>query len=459
MLGIAVRPKVVIFDCDGTLVDSETLYLDTFNATLALFGVPRIAHLSKQEWGKRVGTHRTAEAARLAAAQGIQVEPADFKRLWLEEFLSQAKIPGNLQMCAGFDYLYPVLRRSGCLLAVASSGEAKSLKDKIQNGLVANSRTGLTLTDFDVILSGEDVSKQKPDPEIYMMAAERLSVRPDECLVFEDSASGVAAARAAGMHVFAVPNEFTSGQDGLEIAHAVLASFAEAVPLIDSVPCISPSDFRATLVSPGVVLDIDNTLADTHMHWINILVAKFGTPDQTLSPKALHAKYRYVPLEEVPCWSTDECQAYIKHMAEDPMIQARGIPVIDDAVEGVQQLQSLLGVVGYVTVRPCAAVVHTRAWLLSHGFPDLPIVARPRDVPHDAGNMWKGRILADLFPTVTGIVDDSTTVLRACGDDYPGLFFLFDSSLEEVPSFCVPCRTWPDVVDAVKRSGWIGADL
>jgi len=194
----------------------------------------------------------------------------------------------------------------------------------------------------------------------------------------------------------------------------------------------------------GLALDIDNTLSATNEHWVDHLVMRFGTPGFGLSQGALVSMLASQPCSQV--WRSDEARSHIDFMKSDPDFQAVGIPVIDGAVQGVRDLHAVTPISCYMTVRPASSAVRTREWLLSHGFPDLPIYARPPHVAHEDGNAWKGKLLQDSHPSVTGIVDDSTSVLRACGDDYKGRFFLFGKNSSDVPRFAAACMSWLDVV-------------
>lgn len=107
--------------------------------------------------------------------------------------------------------------------AVVSSG----YRDDILESLRA---TGL-LSFFDTVVTGEDVVEPKPHPEPYKLAASRLRVAPADILVFEDSARGVAAALEAGCRVVAVPHTRTTRPDAVRLAHVVLGSLEEALPL------------------------------------------------------------------------------------------------------------------------------------------------------------------------------------------------------------------------------------
>merc|ERR1711884_802022 len=106
-------------------------------------------------------------------------------------------------------------------VAVVSESDRVGLERKLDNGVVANSGAVASLDDFDLILSGDDVTNRKPDPEIYLVAAERLGVPPESCIVVEDSARGVLAGKQAGMRVVAVPNQYTRLTQDFSTADAV----------------------------------------------------------------------------------------------------------------------------------------------------------------------------------------------------------------------------------------------
>ncbi len=102
-------------------------------------------------------------------------------------------------------------------LAVASSSPMRQIELVVQ---------GLGLRDkFAVLASGYEVARSKPDPALFLLTAARLGVEPSQCLVLEDSAAGLQAAQAAGMHRIAVPNRYTRDQD-LSAANATVESLA-----------------------------------------------------------------------------------------------------------------------------------------------------------------------------------------------------------------------------------------
>jgi HAD superfamily hydrolase (TIGR01509 family) len=116
----------------------------------------------------------------------------------------------------GATHTVELLHGAGYPLAVASSGVRGYLEAVLQ-------RLGLRQY-FSVLVSGEDVTRGKPDPEPYLLAAARLGVRPGQCVVFEDAAVGVRAAKAAGMACIGVPNPAALQPQDLSLADLILPS-------------------------------------------------------------------------------------------------------------------------------------------------------------------------------------------------------------------------------------------
>src|SRR5919202_2072324 len=116
----------------------------------------------------------------------------------------------------GTAHAVELLRGAGYPLAVASSGVRGYLETVLQ-------RLGLRQY-FGVLVSGEDVTHGKPDPEPYLLAAARLGVRPGQCVVFDDATVGVRAAKAAGMACVGVPNPAALQPQDLSLADLILPS-------------------------------------------------------------------------------------------------------------------------------------------------------------------------------------------------------------------------------------------
>ncbi|MFE9774443.1 HAD family hydrolase [Streptomyces sp. NPDC005931] len=182
----------VVFDLDGTLVDSEPNYYEAGRRTLAEHGVPgftwaeheRYVGISTREtvadWRERYGLRATVEE--LLAVKN---------RHYLE--LARVSTPVYPQMHAFVE----LLARDGVAMAVASGSSPEAIE-----AILAG--TGLD-TRLRTVVSAEEVAQGKPAPDVFLEAARRLGARPADCVVVEDAAPGAAAAHAAGMRCIAIP--------------------------------------------------------------------------------------------------------------------------------------------------------------------------------------------------------------------------------------------------------------
>jgi HAD superfamily hydrolase (TIGR01509 family) len=206
----------LIFDFDGLILDTETPEYQVWQAIYREHGF----ELSHEEWGKIVGGYGISnfdpaeDLARLT--QGRQ-DPVALREHHRSEcaalYLQQPVLPGVM------DYLQDA-KCLGLKLAIASSSGHAWVE---RHG----GRLGI-LDYFDQIICREDVApgRTKPNPDLFLLALERLGVRNDEAIVFEDSPNGVKAARAAGIFVVAVPNPITSLLT-IESANLTLVSLAD----------------------------------------------------------------------------------------------------------------------------------------------------------------------------------------------------------------------------------------
>jgi beta-phosphoglucomutase-like phosphatase (HAD superfamily) len=204
------RYDAVIFDMDGLMVNTEDLYCRTFNEALDRFGAPP----ARDHYTVCVG-HPVEDNSRYAVEHyRLNTSPETFCRTWLDRFDQAIADPAQVGMMPGFPDLLAHVRKKGYRLGVASSTSRPRLMTTLTNGVLAHLDGLETLDDiFDTIVSGSDVARTKPFPDIYLLAAERLRVPPARCLALEDSESGAKAARAAGLFVIAVPHVFTAHQD------------------------------------------------------------------------------------------------------------------------------------------------------------------------------------------------------------------------------------------------------
>lgn len=215
--------SVIIFDCDGVLVDTEHLKFLAWKEALARHKVV----LDVKEFMPLIGYNSVYTLQNINAIKKVNLSKdiiPEQKKLY--KALQEKGIPPISAAVLLAKRLAKDKNNLGIKLALASSAP----KAEIMRNLKA---VGLEQA-FDVIISGHDdlqdvvdpEGTNKPKPYIYQKVARWLNVAPTDCLVFEDTAAGVAAAAGAGMTVFAVPNQLTAKQDFGKAAR-VLGSLSE----------------------------------------------------------------------------------------------------------------------------------------------------------------------------------------------------------------------------------------
>lgn len=177
----------VVFDCDGTLVDSEPLSGEAWRRVLAPYGY----ELTEGDLAACVGRPYAATHAYLAQRVALPDADAVWPVLSQELF---ALIDSSLEPFEDALEAVEELRARGVPIAVASS----SVRERLDRTLA---RAGL---EFEITIAGDEVEHGKPAPDMFLLAAERLGVPPHRCVVIEDSPPGVAAGKAAGMPTLGV---------------------------------------------------------------------------------------------------------------------------------------------------------------------------------------------------------------------------------------------------------------
>ena len=191
--------KAVLFDMDGVLIDAKDWHYEALNRALEHFGytISRESHLSTFD-----GLPTRQKLRMLSTARGLPQG--------LHEFLNALKQSYTLeishQCCKPvFNHQYALskLKSEGYKLAVCSN----SVRQSVEAMMNLSALSGY----LDELVSNEDVSKGKPDPEMYLKAMGLLDVKPEECLILEDNDHGIQAAIASGGHLLkiGVPDDVT----------------------------------------------------------------------------------------------------------------------------------------------------------------------------------------------------------------------------------------------------------
>jgi len=213
----------VIFDMDGLLLDSERIANRTFIDTCTYFHVTYDAQL----YAKCIGTNLT-HTAQFLNANIVDFPKTAFMAHWNEAYVENAvKKPVPVKRGV-FDFLTS-LAALNIPCAVATSSPMGNATAKLKNaGLIDY---------FSGIVFGDQVTASKPHPEIYLKAAEKVGIKPENCLALEDSDNGVRAAHAANMLVFQIPDLLPPSADILTLGHDILPSMDHAHQrFIDALP-------------------------------------------------------------------------------------------------------------------------------------------------------------------------------------------------------------------------------
>lgn len=201
--------EALIFDMDGVLIDSEPVHLLAYQELLARFGI------SYKEADNQELLGRTEQdcAQILVARYGLDIAPAElaFERVRIFQRLLKERPEKR----PGVDAILSSAESLELPMAVASSATLETIELVVDTLFIRHYFRSLT--------SGEEVERGKPAPDVFLLAAQRLSVNPQNCLVVEDSLNGVKAAKAAGMQCVAIPCDATRHQDHSQ-ADLILAS-------------------------------------------------------------------------------------------------------------------------------------------------------------------------------------------------------------------------------------------
>lgn len=208
--------ELVIFDCDGVLVDSEVISNRVLARRLTAIGLPRTLAQTRREYQ---GLLLDEIATRAAAALGRPV-PADFLDRFVAERAEEFK--RELKPVPGAEETVKRVKAAGIRVCVASQGRLGKTRMTL-------AITGLDgLFESNAVFSAYSVPRGKPSPDLFLYAAAQMDARPESCAVIEDTPSGAAAAVAAGMRVLG----YSADSD----EPALRAAGAEIVRSLDEVP-------------------------------------------------------------------------------------------------------------------------------------------------------------------------------------------------------------------------------
>lgn len=198
--------KAILFDMDGVLIEAKEWHYEALNRALDLFGMPisRFDHLTTFD-----GLPTRKKLEMLSIERGLPAE--------LHEFINEMKQAYTMEIVHAqckpnfvHEYALSRLKAAGYRLAVCSNSVRQTVITMMDKANLSSY--------LDLMVSNEDVSKGKPDPEMYLKAISEFNLMPTECLIVEDNENGIKAARASGAHVLVVKDVLDTNLDNLTAA-------------------------------------------------------------------------------------------------------------------------------------------------------------------------------------------------------------------------------------------------
>jgi beta-phosphoglucomutase-like phosphatase (HAD superfamily) len=223
-----MKIKALIFDVDGTLADTEEAHRRSFNLAFERHGLAW--HWSEDEYGRllkttggkeRIGTYVDSLAIDAAERRALKAQIPAIHRTKTDNYTRMVS-EGLVPLREGVSHLIDEAKRAGVSVSIATTTSLAN----IEALLTVNLGPG-ALDSFSVIGAAEQAQRKKPAPDVFAYVLKELQESAADCVAIEDSANGLAAAKAAGLFTVVTPSPWTRGEN-FESADLVLSSLGSS---------------------------------------------------------------------------------------------------------------------------------------------------------------------------------------------------------------------------------------
>lgn len=204
--------EAFFFDMDGLLLDTERICWECFIDACKKYNYRPDFNIYRNCIGRK------AEEGDLVLYEGFKnlIPYYEVKKIWNDLYACVIET-GNIPLKDGvYEFLEKITGMKKRMAVVTSTGIQTASKKLTSAGIIDF---------FEFVMSGDRAENSKPHPEIYLKAADLLSIRPSECIVFEDSDNGVRAAHSAGMKVIQIPDISEPSRGVMGLGHEITSSF------------------------------------------------------------------------------------------------------------------------------------------------------------------------------------------------------------------------------------------
>lgn len=215
------KVELVIFDMDGLIFDSEKVSYDSWVEAAKIFNI----NFDMKIFYKLLGTNHESVRNTLIDEFGDKINVDDY----IEERrkINFSKIANGVERKEGVEELLEYLTEKNIKKAVATSSNRELALNLLSKADI--------LHYFDYVLCGDEVTKSKPDPEVFLNVAKKLKVNPENCMVLEDSEAGTIAGSRGRMKVIIIPDLKEPDEDIVRLAYKRLNNLKEVINEIETI--------------------------------------------------------------------------------------------------------------------------------------------------------------------------------------------------------------------------------